>query len=314
MDGTVRAITCPQCGAGLTPPSRFARDVVCSFCRSTVQIDLSVVSVARFREAFARWNEPETHGYDRWVSFGGLRFAALRRVARGTRSDVFFADRARPPSERVVIKFCRDSRDAPDFEAEWRALGRLASIEDEAAGHFTSLLPSPVVHGVAEGAGYDGRMALAYRDASGFVHALDAVGRGHPTGVDPRIGVWLWRRTLETLVFLHRNGLTHGDLTPAHLIAHGREHAVRLVGFSRLGAGAPAADIQASAGAVASVLPDAVPEPFGSLLLRTARGENQVADAWSLREEVGRAARRAFGAPSYHPLRLPRGPNEGREV
>ncbi len=305
MDGSVRAITCPQCGAALTPPSRFAREAVCAFCQSTIRLDPSAVSVARFRQAFAHWNDPQTHGFQDWIEFGGFRFADLRRVGRGDHCDVFVGIRARPPTERVIVKLLAGGEDIPRFEREWSKLSKIGAIEDPAAGYFSPFVPRPVARGVVIGGGYQGRSALAYRDERGFVHDLQRVRQAYAGGVDPKVGVWLWRRTLEVLAFLHRNGVTHGDLKPVHLIVHRRDHAVRLVGFAPDAAGDLAADIRMSAEAVASVLPPTIPDPFGRLLKRIARAEERTDDALSLRERVGEVSRATFGASSYNPLPMP---------
>jgi DNA-directed RNA polymerase subunit RPC12/RpoP len=97
-----RALKCPQCSAPLTV-SRFARRAVCPYCGSTVVLDSRrTVPAARFREAHRVWNAPQTHGYTHWLTVGDGHWALETLAAHGEISDVYFARRARWPTERVV--------------------------------------------------------------------------------------------------------------------------------------------------------------------------------------------------------------------
>lgn len=329
---TAGALTCPQCGGALSPPSRFARDVVCTFCGSTVRLDPSVVSVARFREAHARWVRPSSHGFSEWVTIGDQSWAPLRVLGRGALADVILARRARPPSEHAVVMLLRDDADRARFDAKAAVLTRL---RDEGGGHFVEQLPSLLARGVVSDGHARGRAALVLRWSGGFTHGLVDVRRAFPGGVSPEIGTWMWRRVLELLAHVHRLGLVHGAILPEHLLAHGREHAVRLVGFGRAAAAgtslgaidashapffpttvgrlAPALDVAMSARVVAWLLggdpttgetPSTVPRPLADVIAEVA-GSSTSTDAWALRERVGDVARRTLGPPSFHPLSMP---------
>jgi hypothetical protein len=80
--------------------------------------------------------------------------------------------------------------------------------------------------------------------------------------------------------------------------------------------GAPpsaATDLTMSARVIARILggtaervPSSVPGPVASLVERVAAGvDERGADAWALRQEVGHAARAAYGPPQFHPFSMP---------
>jgi hypothetical protein len=330
-DSVTRVLECPNCGANLAPP-RFARSVVCSFCRTTVQVDPSAVSAALFRKAFASWNSPETHGYTSVLSIGQSHWATRRFIARGEISDVSMAERARRPTERVLLKILRERDNGHLFDREWEALEKLQHSEAPGAALFTTLVPQPVARGLVDNGPFLGQRAMAFRWAPGFRHTFEAVRQAYPQGIDPQISIWMWRRILELLTFLHRSGVVHGAVLPPHILVQDGDHGIRLVGYSAAGApeaplatvctrfekfypGArlsPGGDVTMSARSIAFVLggdgqggdvPASVPEPLAGLIRKVA--SDGAEDAWSLRESVGKMARDLYGPPTFHPLVMP---------
>jgi len=323
-----RVLECPKCGAPLAP-ARFARSVVCSFCQSTVQVDPSAVSAALFREALVAWNSPETHGYTSFLSIGHSHWATRRFIARGDISDVYLAERARRPTERVLLKLLREPVHDPLFDREWEVLGKLQQSDSPGAALFTTLVPQPVVRGLIDYGPYQGRRAMAFRWATGFCETLEGVRRAYPQGIDPQISIWMWRRILELLTFLHRSGVVHGAVLPPHILVEDGEHGIRLVGYSAAGESGtplstfcgrfeqfysarwltPEADVAMSARSIAFVLggegagvgvPTSVPGPLASLIRKVAADGGE--DAWNVRESVGEVARNLYGPPSFNPL------------
>jgi len=171
--------------------------------------------------------------------------------------------------------------------------------------------------------------------APGFEHTFQDVRGARQAGVDPRASVWMWRRVLELLSFVHRSGLVHGAVLPQHLLVERGEHGVRLVGFScasppgeplrtvclpyerfyppaLLGGGPlrPEHDVAMSACAIAFVLggdagrlPRSVPAPLAELIDAAAAGRGEL-DAWALRERIGAVAHQVFGPPAFCPLEI----------
>jgi hypothetical protein len=333
---SLRALACPACGAPLPSNARRAV-VVCPFCKATVSDDGPVVFAASFRKALA---ELGADGGDalRRVRIAGLPYRVHGRIAQGHSSDVYLAERAHPVTERVVIKVLRADQDADLLDREWEALAALHASEAQGAEEMARRLPHPVARGPVEGAG--NRRALVLRAASGFVDTFEDVLAAYPMGVDGRHAAWMWRRILETLGFVHRAGLAHGAILPAHLLVHARDHGVMLVGWScaaRLGGKAPlpvvdeaarelypeellrgeppsaATDIAMSARTIARLLggapgrlPPSVPAPMRKIVeALAAGGPRGLDDAWEARSKVGAAAHEAYGPPRFHPFAMP---------
>jgi hypothetical protein len=328
---SLRALTCPRCGAPL--PKRAHHVVVpCTFCGASVVADGEVVHAAAFRRAHAALARPDEAGPR--VEVAGFPYRLLGRVAVGESSDVFLAERAHPITERVLLKILRADADADLMEREWEVLTRLLQIPD--LGPETARrLPALVGRGVV--AGTD-RRALVMLAPSGFVDTFADVRRAFPGGVDGRHAVWMWRRVLEVLTGVHQAGVVHGAVLPQHLVVHARDHGVMLVGWScgvatssgapprvvstvarecypaeLLAGGGPTreTDVIMSARCVALLLggtaervPPAVPAPLKALVERVAAGETG-GGAWRLRQQLGAAAQEAYGPPQYHPFPMP---------
>ena len=297
----IEALKCPSCGA--PAPLGGWPLAPCSFCGST---------------RATGGLDPGSHaprGAPR-IDIGGRRYALLGLLARGERSDVFLGKRDARLTEMVVIKLLRDREDAASLAAEWRAIEALERSEVRGAEYFTGLLPQRVAHGLAS-TSRGARPGSVFRWRSGFQHTLEDVRAAHPRGVDPRTGVWIWKRTLELLGWVHRSGWLHGNLLPAHVLVHPRDHGVVFTGWSHAErASDPSTDLRMTARSLIHVLggdpvrgtlPLSVPEPLSVLLSRhadpDARGRSE--DAWDLLERVGDAGREAYGPPAYHRLDMP---------
>lgn len=333
-------LKCPQCGGTLTP-SRFARSVSCPYCGSTVRLGEPVVSAKRFHEAYRLWNSPESYGVTSWMTFDGGNWTVDSFVARGEVADASKARRARWPTEIVLLKVLR-SRDHEDrFRSEWDVLQKLQRSGLPAAPEMTLRVPVPVSFGRVEAGVGTGSLAMALRWAPGFEHTFEDVCRFWPQGIEPRISIWMWRRILEALSFVHSEGLVHGAVTPEHLLVEDKEHGVRLVGYglagpvgTQMAAGdgtpaarprwadagcrrAPAIDLAMSARAIAYVLggdpddcslPSAVPGQLQALVGEIGAGTRDALDgtsAWEVRQELGRIATAVYGPAKYCPLMFP---------
>lgn len=335
-----RAFKCPQCNGPLAP-GRFASSVDCPYCGARVKLDEASVSASAFRTAFRAWNSPASHGYSSFLSIGDDHWATLGLIAHGEISDVYRAERARWPTERVLVKVLRDRRNAARFDHEWDVASELQGSEAQGAAVLASRLPQPVARGEVREGSFAGAKALIFRWASGFLHTFEDVRRQYPSGIEPRASLWVWRRVLETLAFLHSAGVVHGALVPQHLLVQENEHGVRLVGLSRAGhvdepgaevppacepfyegipAGGrlvPSLDVKLSARCIASLLggdpktgavPARVPVRLADTVRSVASADhgNGTLAAWELREQLGALAREAFGVPTFCPIAMPR--------
>jgi hypothetical protein len=335
------AIMCPQCNAPLTP-HRFARSIVCSYCGTTVQLDESSVSSSIFHEAFRLWNAPETYHIPSWISIGDRHWALEKFIARGDFSDVYTARLARWPTELAILKLLRDRQDIDRFENEWNSIQVLQNSHAPGSDTFTRLIPQPIVQGDITSGSFAGRRVSIFRWASGFHHNFDEVIQAYPQGISPRASIWIWRRILEVLSFIHASGMAHSAVLPANLLVQENEHGIRLVGYSFSGrlneklsavpggyesfypkpvsswsTLTPQLDLTMSARCIVALLggnpetaslPKTVPTQLAGILRRIAfhepaRGTPE--DAWTVREQLGEISRKAFGPPQFIPIVMP---------
>lgn len=272
-----------------------------------------------------------------WI--GGHRYALVGRLARGEGSDVFLGRRDEALPARVIVKILRDEGAADLFAREERVLEDLSRATSRGAAHFTRLVPERVAFGRARLGvnGKDGEREVAVRRyRAGFVHTLDDVRRAHGDGLDPAHAVWVWKRVLELLGFVHGAGYVHGAVLAEHLLVDVRDHGVVLAGFSRavrpgehlpartrgrdalypeaIVRGEPATettDLVMSARAVLQLLggdprraPARVQAPLAGLLERVATDATGLT-AWSLVEQASQAGIEVFGPPRFVPLTMP---------
>lgn len=324
-------LRCPQCNAPITPPTKWARSAICPFCGASVQVDPSAVWAARFKEAYAEWNAPKDAA--RVITIGSTHWELGPLIARGESSDVYVADRARTPSQRVIVKILRDDGDLPLLEQEYSALSALQQSRTPGAATLSQRVPDPVTYGRIVSGPFVGRHAIVLRWVAGFVHTLEQVRARHPDGVAPKSAVWVWRRILETLSFVHANGFVHGAVLPQHVLIQRGEHGVRLVGYGcAAGEGKPLnviveryesfyppelrvkhvlgadSDVKMASRCVRFLLgdqPSRFPPDLEALLNTACDDRTSFANAWALREQIGATAGRVFGPPSFNPIEMP---------
>ncbi len=330
----IEVLRCPNCAAPI--PFGARGEVLCAYCGHV----LTNVPGA----GALPWKGPERgpdDGLPR-VHLEGRTYALRGLLARGETSDVFFARRDTRITELVTLKVLRAKADADLLSREWNVLRALHQSEAQGHEYFQRLLPQPVAFGQVRGDGLDPRPAAAYRWRSGFVHTLADVRRQYPSGVDPRAAVWMWKRLLELLGWVHRTGYAHGTVTPAHVLVHARDHGVVLAGWScavrgeRLpavvdhakefypstvwarGEANAASDLIMAARAVAWTLggdpatgtvPASVPSAIASLVREVATRDAGAPadDAWELMERVSEAGRAAYGPPRFVVFSMPEG-------
>lgn len=323
---------CPRCGAPL--PNTTATGLMhCEYCATPL-----VPGHGAFRMMKERDDELADPELDRlWV--GGRRYVIDGRLARGEGSDVFLARWDHRLGERVVIKVLRDPAHRALLDNEHLVLSRLQAATQKGRDHFTRLLPEPIAHGEAR-RGVQGTEGLCqvsvFRYASGFVHTLDDVRKAYPDGISAQASVWIWKRIVETLAWVHSTGQVHGAILPEHLLVHARDHGVRLIGWSRsvrernplpaltasqedfyprsvwLGGNATrASDLAMSARCMLWLLSgspkaagSSTPKNFSNLLLECANG-NVHSDGWALLEEISSVAQANYGPARYVPFEMP---------
>ena len=294
------------------------RLVVCPHCGSTVTRLADVVQRAVFSAALERSRAIVT---GRGMTAGSATYSFLHTLGRGASSEVFLAERVGTARARVVVKIARDEAGAARLAHEGRHLGALQALSGPGASYFTRRLPQPVFAGIGVETGGASRTVLVTRHLPGFTGSLAAVAAAQPAGIDARHVVWMWRRVLEVLAFVHRSGWTHGDITPAHLLVQPADHGMCLIGWARASSVNGAAfervrqrdlaqlawslrAVLRGAGDDAPTLPARTPAPLAALL-RSASEDSawQAAhSAEAVEAALTAAASASFGAPRFVPF------------
>lgn len=266
----------------------------------------------------------------RRLNLGGRTWALEGRLGLGDSSVVYRGRWVHRLGEAVVIKVLAAMADGDLLRREWELLRALQASRAEGAAHFLSRLPAPVASGLVSSD--RPRLSTVYGWKSGFVHTLARVGEVHPRGVPEPVMVWLLKRLLELLGFIHRAGVVHGAVTPDHILVHPRDHGALLIGWTCAqpweGRGlpfvarprrwldlygdareaSPALDIQMAVRCVEAaagwLAPGARrPAPLQRVLERGLSGREQ--DAWALAEALTAASAEVHGPPSWNPLTMP---------
>ena len=308
------ALACPQCSAPL-PRVALWRSVKCGSCGALIMREDQLVRRDTFRQALRRAQDGLDPGRD--VRCGGERYHLLQHLGSGGHSEVHLARRLGTLPFLATLKLSGTPAGAAKFAREAENL-RLLHALDGGTGLYASLrLPEVIACGpVPDGAG---RHALVFRHPSGFWGSLAALNARFPQGIDPRHSVWIWRRMLDVLHFVHTLGWSHGSVSPDHALVHPKDHGVQLIGWAEARQQASpsekAADLMRSArviqvllcGATApDTLPPQVPDVLGSLVARAAQDDGfcLAQGASGLHTRLRAAAREAFGPPTFVPLVL----------
>lgn len=316
------ALICPQCGGAL-PRQAAWRMVCCPYCAATVTRSPSVVESRGFHEAWLRQRNRARERYTgagRQIVWRQQSFLILKPIGQGEHSEVFLAERMDPFPERVVLKLARPTAPAGALAREAQTLKALQDIDGPTAPFHRPLLPEPIAWGELDDPTAP-REILVLRHPTGYWGSLDQVLGYHSGGIDPRHGVWLWRRALDILAYVHQAGWRHGQLSPDHWLVHPRDHGVRLLGWSSAHPYAShedqAMDLrqtawalrwllagQQSANTTEPALPPRLPAPLADLLARCCAGHGATLaeGARGIDRQLQEAARAAFGPPRFIPF------------
>lgn len=304
------ALNCPQCSAPL-PRLALWRSVKCGACGSLITRTESVVTRNSFRQALSRARR-DPAGLD-GVLCEGRRYHLLQELGSGEISRVYFARRVGSLPLLATIKVSSAPKAAALYAREAQVARELQALDCDGVGAFFSrLLPEVIAQGLVAGDG--GKHALVLRHPAGYWGSLAALSERFATGIDPRHVVWIWRRMLEVLNFIHKHGWSHGDVRPEHALVHPQDHGVRLIGWaSARKGGAFAADLMRSARVMqvllcgtgnSGTLPDGVPTGLAQLVTQAATDEGfcRSQGAAGLDTLLRSDAAAAFGPPSFVPL------------
>jgi serine/threonine protein kinase len=237
------------------------------------------------------------------IQCAGEQYLLLSLLGVGEISKVYLAQRIAAMPYLATIKISSAPGAASRYAREAEVLQELHAI--------SSLLPEVFAHGPVDGDSSRHTLVLAH--PNGYWGSLADLNEHFPNGIDPRHAVWIWRRMLDILRFVHAQGWSHRDVRPEHALVHPEDHAVRLIswGSAQKNTDNAAADLLRCARTVlvllsgsAGSLPSAVPPALAKLLTRASQDEAfcRTQGAQGLDDMLRAAALEAFGPPSFVPL------------
>ncbi|MEO8155424.1 MAG: protein kinase family protein [Rhizobacter sp.] len=309
------ALTCPQCGGAL-PRQALWRMVACTYCKAMVTRSAEVVERAPYQLAYQR-SLSIGDGGGRRLRIAGQRYRVLTPLGQGEHSEVLLAERCGALPQRVTIKLAHSA--GSDLAREAETLRQLQALQGAGAAYFSQRLPQVVALGRTgefEHESVHEREALVLRHPTGFWGSLSDVLRMHPHGLsDARHAVWLWRRVLELLGYIHGAGWSHGDVRAQHCLVNPGDHGVLVIGWSRAALGGDTTrDLMQLAWTIRTLLHGESDDQPGlssqlPLALSTVLRAASEDAAWCARlgaqgidQALVSAARESFGPPQFIPF------------
>lgn len=126
---------------------------------------------------------------------------------------------------QAVLKKARDSVDNDLVENEFLVLSKLYP-PGQTEEKFYRFLPRLIGHGRQGGRAFN--VITRYDE---YI-SVEAILEAYPNGVDFKDMVWMYKRTLAGLAFVHAQGFVHGAIVPSHILVHPVEHGARIVDWS----------------------------------------------------------------------------------
>ncbi|HUS34156.1 MAG TPA: protein kinase family protein [Verrucomicrobiae bacterium] len=242
----------------------------------------------------------------------------VQRLGHGEISEVYLARRLTGLPLLATLKLSSSRAAKSLYAREAAALRKLHTLDPDREGpYYSRLLPEVIAHGAVEGdVATEG---LAFVHPSSYWGSLDALNERFANGIDPRHAVWIWRRILDVLRYIHHHDWIHGDIRPEHALVDAVNHGVRLIGWAsateRPNRQDKALDLSRSARVVqallvgtasADSLPGGVPKGLAKLVTRAATDLDfcRTEGARGLDAAIQTEARNAFGPPTFLPLTI----------
>lgn len=271
-------------------------------------------------------------------------------LTQGDKSDLYTCSFADAP-KKALLKIAQSPADNDLLENEARILREIfpeKQIEERFYRHLPRLIDSFKARSATAPAAH-ARPVETFRQVNvlelfGGFHSIADVIRAYPVGLDFRDVVWMWKRLLSVLGFIHREKrVIHGAILPTHVMVHPTEHGAKIIDWCyavkmekdarikalsapyrdfyapeilmRCPAG-PATDIYMSAKCVLALLggnistnemPKNVPERFQGFVKSCLlkAPTRRPDDAWALHGELDELLLKLVGKPKYRPFQMP---------
>jgi serine/threonine protein kinase len=248
-------------------------------------------------------------------------------LVRGDLCDLYATDF---DGTKAVLKIARSGADSDLVEREAETLRGIwpnGEPEEKFYRYLPRILDSFIVRGDD---GHERRANVMPRFDSHV--SLAELLEMYPSGLDFRDVVWMTKRLLVALGFVHRQGIVHGAVLPPHVLVQPIDHGARLVDWCyaapdgtnvrAMGAAfrdlvapeipkkqpaSPATDIYMAAKCALRLLgttdaPREIRQFFATCTV--ASPARRPDDAWKLHEEFDALLLRLVGKPTYRPLEL----------
>ena len=144
-------------------------------------------------------------------------YRLIKEIAKGDLCDVFYAKR---DLDKFVIKTPRVK--AKTFIKKEFDVCKLISSEKIVYGKF---VPHPV-----ELVGD----SIIYEYYDNLISGAEVIGK-FGDSLDSRHIVWMFKRTLIILGYIHYKGIVHGAITPDHLLFNKKDHGLKICGWIHSG-------------------------------------------------------------------------------
>lgn len=146
-------------------------------------------------------------------------------IAHGDFCDVYVCSIDNQRTRKAIFKVVRDKSDNDLLENEAAVLSDIwpeKQIEEQHFRFLTRLL------GAGEVEGKRVNVTPYFPDNISLSRVLAA----YPDGIDFKDMIWMYKRTLDALGFVHQRGYVHGAVIPPHVMIGPVDHGVRLVDWS----------------------------------------------------------------------------------
>lgn len=156
------------------------------------------------------------------IEGGGREYQAVELLARGDFCDIHVCMVDNQSQRKAIFKIVRDKADNDLLAAEARTLRELFTSESR----YQKYLPKILAAGEIEGLLVN---VIPYfpKDVS-----LTRVIEAHPRGLDFRDMVWMYKRLLTVLGYVHQQGFVHGAVIPPHVLIGPVDHGAKLIDWS----------------------------------------------------------------------------------
>lgn len=247
------------------------------------------------------------------MEVAGHTYELLALLAVGESSKVYSAQRRGAMPLLATLKISTHAAAAMQYEKEAQALRSLQALQSQGAAYFSQRIPQVLGCGMVQN-GADGQAALVLRHTHGFWGSLEAVHLRQPQGIEARHAVWMLRRMLEVLGFIHAQAWCHSSVRPDHALVHPGDHGVLLINWADAHAGASvtemAKDLQSAARVIRVLLcgdpamnplPHSVAGPIAELVDRASQDLTfcQQHGAAGIDTLLKAAALKAYGPPQF---------------